>query len=94
MFFASNLVRIYGKKGKFSAHCRRETEKKYECVWKRYIFINDDMEDDDDDDIFKDLFIDDPEFISDSNKWSIFYNEKDITFERRISSCSNFCSAH
>ena len=26
-FFASNLVRIYGKKGKFSAHCRRETEK-------------------------------------------------------------------
>ena len=32
-FFASNLMRIYGKKGKFSAHCRRETEKKYECVF-------------------------------------------------------------
>ena len=28
-FFTSNLVRICGKKGKFSAHCRRETEKKY-----------------------------------------------------------------
>ena len=37
----SNLVPIYGKKGKFSAHCRREKGKKYECVWKRYIFIFD-----------------------------------------------------
>ena len=26
-FFASNSVRIYWKKGKFSAHCRRKTEK-------------------------------------------------------------------
>ena len=29
------------KKGKFSAFCKRETEKKYECVWKRYIFLFD-----------------------------------------------------
>ena len=42
--------------------------------------INDDMEDDDDD-IFEDLFIDDPEFVSEGSDFP-------------QSSCSNYFSAH